>query len=597
MKKLLRYSILTVLSLILFSQAPAQQPAKKATNSQTSNQTATVKATPTPTAIERAYAANPIFTIFLIIAANLITYWIWKFIFNFAGIPTPLDLFRKLQGRGNSNGMRTVPSGRENEKGSAHFADRKEISNFLRPMNAAQEAGTLLIGKWNETSFFRLKHKFFVLPRTLTTRHTLIAAPSGAGKSRTLFLPNLSITQKVSFIATDPKSELWEYTSGAQLDPIRFAPGEPDKSAPFNWIPLCQDVRTAKRCAEAIINAQATGKADPFWTNGEQNLLTALFVHTAYAQTPTPAHCYEILTSGADNVANTLLNSQSEPARRAGKPFSEADDKIKTGLIQGLIGKLQFLDDPNVRRFTSSTIKAFDFAKLRHKPTQIYWCLKQSDVVELQALTALFFNLAILQLIDEEGETPVNFYFDEFANIGKLNNFEKDITLLRGQNIAVIAGLQSTSQLDAIYGRDQAKTILENFNNKIILAGLQANTAEDFAKMLGKFTYADIRTSRGKSNNASSWIGGTSSTESYYTSERALLTADELRRLPTNKCILISTNVAPIMLETVFFKGKKNTASLNGCALEIDFPIYNSDAPKRITPKKKKPIPNFEDFE
>jgi type IV secretion system protein VirD4 len=483
----------------------------------------------------------------------------------------------------------------DTEKGSAHFAERSEIKDYLKPMNAAQEAGTLLIGKWNERGIFRLKNKFFVLPRSLTTRHTLIAAPSGAGKSRTLFLPNLSITQKVSFLCTDPKSELWELTSGAQLNPIRFAPTDPTQSAAFNWIPLCIDIRTAKRCAEAIIHAQATGKTDPFWTNGEQNLLTALFIHTAYTTTPTPAHCYEILTSGTQTLSDTLLNSTSEPARRAGRAFTEADKKIQTGLASGLIGKLQFLDDPDVRRFTSSSRKPFNFAELRHKPTQIYWCLKQSDVVELQALTALFFNLAILQLIDEQGETPVNFYFDEFANIGKLNNFEKDITLLRGQNIAVIAGLQSKSQLASLYGRDNANTIIENFNNKIILAGLQAETAKDFAELLGKFTYTDIRTSRGTSSG-SGWFSNHSSNQSYYTSERALLTADELRRLPQNHLILISTNLPPAYLETNFFRGERNAAAINGCSIELDFPTYGAAQPKRVNAKKRD-IPTFEDFE
>ncbi len=492
-----------------------------------------------------------------------------------------------------------ITSGKQNtdtEKGSAHFADRNEIKNFLKPMNQAAEAGTLLIGKWNERGIFRLKNKFFILPRSLTTRHTLIAAPSGAGKSRTLFLPNLSITQKVSFLCTDPKSELWELTSGAQLNPIRFAPTDPDKSAAFNWIPLCIDVRTAKRCAEAIIHAQATGKADPFWTNGEQNLLTALFIHTAFTDAPTPAHCYEILTSGTETLSNTLLNSPSEPARRAGRAFTEADTKIQTGLASGLIGKLQFLDDPDVRRFTSSSRKPFSFAELRHKPTQIYWCLKQSDVTELQALTALFFNLAILQLIDEQGETPVNFYFDEFANIGKLNNFEKDITLLRGQNIAVVAGLQSKSQLASIYGRDNANTIIENFNNKIILAGLQAETAKDFAELLGKFTYTDIRTSAGKSSGGG-WFSNHSSNQSYYTSERALLTADELRRLPQNHLILISTNLPPAYLETNFYKSdERNAAEINGCSIEIDFPTYGAAQPKRVKPKKRD-LPTFEDFD
>jgi type IV secretion system protein VirD4 len=562
---------------------------KPAQQNQTTETKATKATTSTPTKtpdaqIDRMMAANPIMTTAMIIGLGLIQIWMFRWFYrNFLA-----GLFRR------GNGMKTVSNG-DTEKGSAHFAERSEIKAYLKPMNAAQEAGTLLIGKWNETSFLRLKNKFFTLPRSLTTRHTLIAAPSGAGKSRTLFLPNLSITQKVSFIATDPKSELWELTSGTQLNPIRFAPTDPAQSAAFNWIPLCSDIATAKRCAEAIIHAQG-GKTDPFWTNGEQNLLTALFIHTAFTDAPTAAHCYEILTSGTETLSNILLNSMSEPARRAGRAFSEADTKIQTGLASGLIGKLQFLDDPNIRRFTSSSRKPVNFKKLRHEPTQIYWCLKQSDVTQLQPLTALFFNLAILQLIDEKGDTPVNFYFDEFANIGKLNNFEKDITLLRGQNIAVIAGLQSKSQLASIYGRDNANTIIENFNNKIILAGLQSETAKEFAELLGKYTYTDIRTSRGKSSNASSWFGGTSSTESYYTSERALLTADELRRLPQNNLILISTNLPPTYLETNFFLGERNAAQITGCSLEIDFPTYGAAQPKKVKTKKSG-IPDFADFE
>jgi type IV secretion system protein VirD4 len=548
------------------------KPAKAQTTTATTTATTQQPQQDNISALQMANLIIPYFTFPLIVLAILA----WKF-----------NIFSSFR-----RGKKQI----DTEKGSAHFAERGEISKFLKPMDAATEAGTLLIGKWNEKSLVRLKNKFFILPRKLTTRHTLIAAPSGAGKSRTLFLPNLSITQKVSFIATDPKSELFNLTSAAQLNPIRFAPTDPDRSNCFNWIPLCKDVRTAKRCAEAIINAQATGKADPFWSNSEQNLLTAIFIHTAGTETPTPAHAYEILTSGTVSLSNVLINSHSETAQRAGRSFTEADTKIQTGVSQGLIGKLQFLDDPDVRRFTSSSIKPFSFKNLRHKPTQIYWCLRQSDVVELQPLTALFFNLAILQLIDEQGETPVNFYFDEFANIGKLNNFEKDITLLRGQNIAVVAGLQSKSQLASIYGRDNANTIIENFNNKIILAGLQSDTAKDFAEMLGKFTFTDIRTSAGKSSSPNSFFGSHSSNESYYTSERALLTADELRRLPENNLILISTNMPPVYLETNFFTGDKpNAAQITGCAGELATPTY---AMTMKPPKAKKAkIAEFEDFE
>lgn len=529
----------------------------------------------------------------LSLAITVFGWYLWyrliKWVLGIFGVS--LNLFKRFTGSGEPE--------QNTEKGSAHFAVRREISKYLRSVNALPQAGTLLVGNWVEKGILRSKTKSFILPRELTTRHTLIAAPSGAGKSRTLFLPNLSLGQQISFIATDPKSELWDLTSGFQTNPIRFAPADPQRSAPFNWVPLCTDIRTAKRCAEAIINARGTVKGDTFWQNAEQQLLTALFIHTAHTDVPTPAHAYEILTSGADSCAMVLVKSPSDAAKRAGRSFFEADTKVQTGIAQGLAGKLQWLDDPAIRRFTSSTNRAFTFGKLRHEPTQIYWCLKQSDVVELQGLTALFFNLAILQLLDEGGDTPVNFYFDEFANIGKLNNFEKDITLLRGQNIAVVAGLQSQSQLSSIYGRDDANTIIENFNNKIILSGLQADTAESFAKMLGKYTFEGIRFSRGRSSSSKGWFStSTSENESEYTSERQLLTADELRRLPQEHCILISTNLPVVMLETNFYRGEPNAAEIGGCRPEIGVPKYDGMPlfPGLRPPEPPGPLPSVEDF-
>jgi type IV secretory pathway TraG/TraD family ATPase VirD4 len=491
-------------------------------------------------------------------------------------------LFIKTRsGKGSSSGQV------ETEKGSAHFAERKEIKHLLKPMERPAP-GDILIGKWNEKGWFRLKNKFVVLPRGLASRHVLVAAPSGAGKSRTLFLPNLSIGGKQSFLCTDPKSELWEHTSGKQTNPIRFAPMEA-KSAAFNWIPLCTDVRTAKRCAEAIIHANE-GRPDHFWTPGEQDLLTALFVHTAHTEQPTPAHVYEILTSGAEKLSNILMDSESEVARRTGTGFVEADTKVQTGFVQGLKTKLNWLDDPAIRRFTSSTIIPFSFGSLRHKPAQVYWCLRQSDVSELRPLTALFFNLATLQLLDEEGGVPMTFFYDEFANIGKLNNFHVDITLLRGQKIAVVAGLQSRSQLNSIYGPDNASTILENFNNKILLPGLQMNTAEDFSKMLGEFTYTDIRTSTGSSGKG--WFNKSSSqNKSYYTAARRLMTADELRRLKENEVILYSTNLPPLFLETVFYLEPPAEAQVKEIGIEIETPTYTKAAvaPKQLKRKENTP--------
>jgi type IV secretion system protein VirD4 len=493
----------------------------------------------------------------------------------------------------------------DTEKGSAHWAARREIRHLLKKASKPPDAGELLIGEYLETSWlpWRLRSKNFVLNRNLTSRHVLIAAPTGAGKSVTLFLPNLVFPSRQSALITDVKSELWNLASGFQTNPVRFAPMERE-TASFNWIPLCKDFRTAARCAEAIAYAQGMPKSDPYWINGELRILTAIFSHVAHTDEPFPTHAYELLNTDVDILADILRNSPSETARRAAVKFAKAKDEHKNSFTDSAANKMTWMEDPNIRRFTSSTKIPFDFGSLRHKPTQVFWCLKQTDVNGLKGLTTLFFNLAILQLLDESGKIPVTFFLDEFANVGRLNNFESDITLLRGQNIAVVAGLQDRSQLNTLYGTSQANTILSQFNNKILLGGLTDETAEMFSKLLGEFTYTDIRTSSGKSSGQG-WFSNHSSNESYYTSNRRLMTADELRRLPQGENVLISTNLPPIHLKAVVYTSKQeNKAKINDIALEMDAPQYSGDKPKQINAKPvakgknkpKPPPPKIDDF-
>jgi type IV secretion system protein VirD4 len=523
--------------------------------------TAATVATPTPLPRAVAPPATSVFdsALFWIFAAA-VCWWLWR---RFRRLPTDTSM------------------------GSAHFAERAEIKHLLRPMKQPK-AGELIVGIYKERSLFRLKNKFVVLPRALITRHLLIAAPSGAGKSRSIFLPNCHAAGASSFIATDPKSELWKFTSSLQLNPVRFAPRDPDQSAPFNWIPLCKDARAAALCVWSIVYSEGVDKGDKFWTNNERGLLTALFAHVAHTDCPTPAHVYELLCSGVGSLMHELMNSQSSTAQRAARTLFQSDEKVYTGVIQGLVGKMQWLEDDNVRRFTSSTKTAFDFATLREKPTQVYWCLTQRDVADLQPLTALFFNLAIATLIDSEGSVPVNFYFDEFANIGRLLNFDKHITLLRGQNIAVIAGLQARAQLDSIYGRDDAKTIFEGgFNNIATLAGCGTETAEEVSKALGEFTHNEVRTSVNKQG----WFKATA-TDSYHAHARRLMTADEIRRLPDKQILLKSTNLPIMMLDKIQYNEPQRPAKIRACGLELEPPSYTPiDAPKDKGKKKPPPPP------
>ena len=60
---------------------------------------------------------------------------------------------------------------------------------------------------------------------------------------------------------------------------------------------------------------------------------------------------------------------------------------------------------------------------------------------------------------------------DELASLEKLPSLEAALTKGRKAGLRVVAGLQSTSQLDAIYGHDEAHTLRSCFRTLAALGG------------------------------------------------------------------------------------------------------------------------------
>jgi type IV secretion system protein VirD4 len=463
--------------------------------------------------------------------------------------------------------------------GSARFADIKERRAMRRPADADLNAGELALGIAD-------KKNIYVLPIERTLRHVALLGGTGAGKSRAIFLPACyhAAHSNTSIIATDPKSELWNSTSGFHDTALRFAPREPDKSTCFNWIPLCTSPNLTKKFAATIVSAgeqQHTG--DSFWTRAETDLIAAVFAFAAHTPTPTPTTAYKILSSDIKTLSACLSSSSIDFVREKAQSFIEADDKVKTNIKLGAANAFSFMADPDVQRMTSSSFEPPRFQLLRTTPAAIYWCLDEADIEELQPLTSLFFITALEQLkrSGDRDPIPVQLLLDEFANVGKLKGLHVDITTLRGRGVAIVAGLQSRSQLDHVYGQTAAKIIWDNFTSKIVLAGLSHDTAEEISKALGDTTVAKEQESR----NAKGEV-----TRSESTHQRRLMTADEVTRMNRDEAILISGNDRPLMFQKLFWRGISMTANPERCS-ETKFlaptPVADDDQPK----KKKTPPP------
>ena len=129
---------------------------------------------------------------------------------------------------------------------------------------------------------------------------------------------------------------------------------------------------------------------------------------------------------------------------------------------------------------------------------------------------------------------PIVFMLDEFANIGVIPEFDKFLATIRSKKMSVEIFLQSFGQLYKTY-KDASSIILENCKTKITMSGVTDQTAELFAKLVGREQYKAVSVSSGDKSSSAS--------ESDQTKE--VLSSDDIRRLKTYEMLIISDNLRP----------------------------------------------------
>lgn len=443
--------------------------------------------------------------------------------------------------------------------GSAGWAARKDVKPFVVPADTPLSPGSLLLAPYG-------RNQHLALPPEMAQLHTLIVGGSGSGKTRGFFMPNAALATG-SFVATDPKGELWATTSGYHSAAWRFAPREPGATKAFNWIPLCRDEHMARQLAAAAMQTDVESHADQFWKLSELALCAGLFAHAARSDAPTPTTVHALLQLLSTDLIDDLASSSSFLARGAAARLAELKAETHAGIALGVANKLAFLDDPTIRHVTSAEHTAPDFRQLLREPTAVYWVLHEQDVALLQPLSSLFFTLLLTQLSQDSGaegsgerhsgtagdgttatRVPVTLFLDEFANIGRIPHFATTISVARGRKIAIVLGVQDLAQLDGLYGKHAADTIRTNCGTKIGLHGMTWHSAEQFSRALGTATIRQETRTRQPKGFLSS---ATSYGEQY--GHRPLLTDDEVRRIGREEILVIMSNVRPIRAEKRFW--------------------------------------------
>ena len=388
---------------------------------------------------------------------------------------------------------------------------------------------------------------------------------SGSGKSASYVIPN-AYQLLGSYVFTDPKGELYDKTAGflkhKGYDVKVLNLVNPQKSDGYNPLMHISSEIDVDVIANTIVKGQKTegSNADPYWDDMAEMLLKALIYYllaTRPEEEQNLASCAELVraanSNGGGNLLTELMNQlpYDHPARMNYKSIEIAPEKTYGSILSTLQSKLGKFDSKEIAELTSTN--TINFEDIGSKKTVVY-VISSDTHTAYDFLLTIFFSQMIQHLYDfadkQGGALPQPTYFilDEFANIGKIPDFDKKISTSRSRKISFSVILQNLDQLEAVYEKSH-ETIIGNCDTTVFLGSNSQKTVEYFSKELGEKTIE--RDSWSVSKDKHMWRQGYNKSDQILA--RALMTPDELRRLDNDMCIIFEKGIKPIKAQKYYY--------------------------------------------
>ena len=417
-------------------------------------------------------------------------------------------------------------------------------------------------------------------------KNVLVIGSSGSGKTYGYVKPNI-LQMDCSYVVTDPKGTIIEESGAAfakgvpkkdeKGNLIRDSQGkivyEPykikvlntidfSKSMHYNPFVYIREEKDILKLANALFTAlkkkDAGPAADPFWDEAAFLWLQAhmgLIWYEALPEEKNMNTLIELLNASEvredddefENAVDMLFKDLEEEkgsdhfAVRQYKKYKLAAGKTAKSILITLGSKLSAFDIKQVRDMMSDDEMELD--KLGDERTILFIIVSDTDrtfnFIPALLYKQLFDTLCYHADNDCGGKLKyhVRCIMDEFANLGKIEDWEVLISTIRSREISADMILQSKAQLKSVY-KDDAETIEDNCDTTIFLGGKGKTTLKDIEEALGKetidlFTHSD---SRGQSSTFG---------VNYNKVGKELMSVFKLNVMPRKKCIVQLSGCPP----------------------------------------------------
>lgn len=335
----------------------------------------------------------------------------------------------------------------------------------------------------------------------------LIVGGSGSGKTGGYVIPNIR-QGNGNMLITDTKSILYRKLGkelekqGYDVSVLDFV--NPENSGTYNPLEYIRSESSSEYekynnkdiVSLSRILVPTRVKHDPFWEESARTVMSFLLAFTLEALREED-HCMSSVVElyrqlGLENGRKRFeVWCMEHPDSFAAKKYAMFCGIMNVDKTWGCISQ-----------FLAEALEPFDFREMElifgqgnTKKKKIYlsdlWKKKKAIFLNISdtdryadRLANLFYTQAIQVLCAEaDGRNdgrlprPVRFILDDFAANVYIEDFDKLISVIRSRNISVSVILQSITQLQAMYSREQSDTIITNCDHLLYLGGQDIETA------------------------------------------------------------------------------------------------------------------------
>jgi type IV secretion system protein VirD4 len=420
----------------------------------------------------------------------------------------------------------------------ARWADWAEAA----PLTAG---GPFLLGLWG-----RSRTPLYLSEEQLSG-HVLVVGPTRSGKTAGAIAPNLLLRDpaRESVVVLDVKAgprSLWSVTAGRYGARAHLFCPLFERSIGYNPLAHIDSIGVAQQKAALLV--QNTSPRDlsgdaQVYAAATADLAALLFLHVQQDRLRgghTVGAVYRLAMGGPALLREVLRSSRVVEVRDRQGMFSARERRVQEAAVTGLLERLAPWADPLVVEATSDH---FDLGILGREPTALYILMPETDGPRLQPLVAWLVADLLGELVEQAERVglrcPVRFYLDEFRRFGYLSGLSEALPTLRERGISVLLGVQVLSQIEEVYGRVEARTLVGNTETKILFRAGELETARMISGWLGRTTVPAVSvTTRGRLARSTT----------VHPHVRPLMPPEDLTRIPDGAMIALAGATRPLPL-------------------------------------------------